>query len=45
MTTKKHEATAPEIPERIVIVGGGFAGVTLRNVSNACCRRKRKSSF
>jgi NADH dehydrogenase len=29
MTTKKHEATAPEIPERIVIVGGGFAGVTL----------------
>jgi len=26
---KKHEAIAPELSERIVIVGGGFAGVTL----------------
>ena len=26
---KKHEAIAPDLSERIVIVGGGFAGVTL----------------
>jgi NADH dehydrogenase len=26
---KKHEAIAPDFSERIVIVGGGFAGVTL----------------
>ncbi|HEX5397619.1 MAG TPA: FAD-dependent oxidoreductase, partial [Verrucomicrobiae bacterium] len=26
---KSHEAIAPEVPKRIVIVGGGFAGVTL----------------
>jgi NADH dehydrogenase len=26
---KKREATAPDLSERIVIVGGGFAGVTL----------------
>jgi NADH dehydrogenase FAD-containing subunit len=26
---KKHEAIAPDLAERIVIVGGGFAGVTL----------------
>jgi NADH dehydrogenase FAD-containing subunit len=25
----KHEAIAPELSERIVIVGGGFAGVSL----------------
>jgi len=26
---KKHEAIAPDLSERILIVGGGFAGVTL----------------
>ena len=26
---KKQEAITPDLPERIVIVGGGFAGVTL----------------
>ncbi|HEY5043952.1 MAG TPA: hypothetical protein VIK53_18420 [Verrucomicrobiae bacterium] len=26
---KKHEAIASDLSERIVIVGGGFAGVTL----------------
>jgi len=26
---KKREASAPDLSERIVIVGGGFAGVTL----------------
>jgi NADH dehydrogenase len=26
---RKHEASAPDLSERIVIVGGGFAGVTL----------------
>ena len=29
MIMKKPEAIAPDVPERIVIVGGGFAGVTL----------------
>jgi NADH dehydrogenase FAD-containing subunit len=29
MIMKKHEAVAPELSERIVIVGGSFAGVTL----------------
>jgi NADH dehydrogenase len=29
LIVKKHEAIAPDVPERIVIVGGGFAGVTL----------------
>ena len=29
LIVKKHEAIAPELYERIVIVGGGFAGVTL----------------
>lgn len=26
---KKHEAITPDLSERIVIVGGGLAGVTL----------------
>ena len=26
---KKREASVPDLSERIVIVGGGFAGVTL----------------
>jgi heterodisulfide reductase subunit A-like polyferredoxin len=29
LVMKKHEAIAPDLSERIVIVGGGFAGVTL----------------
>lgn len=29
LSMNKHQTIAPDLPERIVIVGGGFAGVTL----------------